>query len=250
MGNELLTQVGNVKSSTTSTAPANYGTGFNTGFNTGMQGSLFNMPKDYSNDFLMPDCLKTGNITDEQRASIFGPMAVPTQALQAQQTQQSTQGQQYPQQQVQYPQQQVQYPQTQPQYQQQVQYPQQYVQNPYAPAFSGQQAQQPQLTPEQLSEYYEKLMAENPNIRITEKGNIYEASDTGKRTGILAGGLTALAGGIVKLCKGVGLKNAFSLKSVAVKLPLFAVAGWAIGSVIDAFVNKSKAQQADNQQLV
>lgn len=233
MGNGLVSQVG---STTTATTPATFSTGFNTGFGNPMAGSLFGMPKDYSNDFMMPTELKTGNITDEQRASIFGSMYVPTQQTQVQQPQQA---------------------QVQPQYQQQiqpqVQYPQQYAQyqqtqNPYAPAFSGQQAQeQTQMTPEQVSEYYEKLMAENPNIRITEKGNVYEVTNTGKSTGILAGIGTALAGGIVKLCKGAGLSSAFNLKSLAIKVPALAIAGWAIGSVIDAFTNSNRKQQADAQ---
>lgn len=228
MGNELLTQVGNVSNGiATVTAPQTQGT--NAGLNTGIQGSLFNIPKDYSNDFMMPDCLKTGNITDEQRASIFGPMY--TQSTQTVQPQQQTQYQ-YPQQ-VQYPQGQIQYP--------------QYQQNPYAPTFSGQQVPQQQLTPEQMSEYYEKLLSENPNLRITEKGNIYEVSDTGKRAGILAGTITALFGGIKKLCTGTALKSAFNLKSLAIKLPVLAVAGWAVGSLIDAFSNSSKAKQADAQ---
>ena len=103
------------------------------------------------------------------------------------------------------------------------------------------------MLPEQVSEYYEKLMAENPNIRITEKGNVYEVTNTGKSTGILAGIGTALAGGIVKLCKGAGLSSAFNLKSLAIKVPALAIAGWAIGSVIDAFTNSNRKQQADAQ---
>lgn len=224
MGNELLSQVGNVSAVQTPSASQTQttNTGLNTGFNMGM-GSLFNMPKDYSNDFMMPDCLKTGNITDEQRASIFGPAYTPTAQVSSQ----------YPQQQVQNP--------------AQTQYPQQYTSNPYAPAFSGQQAVQPQLTPEQISEYYEKLLAQNPNLRITEKGNVYEVSHTAKKVGILAGIGTALAGGIKKLCTGTALKNAFNLKSLAVKVPALAIAGWAVGSLIDAFSNSNKAQQADAQ---
>ena len=240
MGNGLVSQVG---STTTATTPATFSTGFNTSFGNPMAGGLFGMPKDYSNDFMMPTELKTGNITDEQRASIFGPMYVPTQQQQIQQPQQAQVQPQY-QQQMQYPQQQI---------QPQAQYPQQYAQypqtqNPYSPVFSGQQTQeQAQMLPEQVSEYYEKLMAENPNIRITEKGNVYEVTNTGKSTGILAGIGTALAGGIVKLCKGTGLSSAFNLKSLAIKVPALAIAGWAIGSVIDAFTNSNRKQQADAQ---
>lgn len=247
MGNELA-QVGNV--STTATTPSTYSTGFNTGLNVTMPNSLFNMPKDYSNDMMMPDCLKTGNITEEQRASIFGPMYVPAQqTAQAEQPQQQVQYQQ----QTQYPQQQVQYPQGQayPQQQYPAQYTQYPQQNPYAPVFSGQQqVAQNQMTPEQMNEYYEKLLAENPNLRITEKGNVYEVSHTAKKAGILAGIVGGLAGGIKKLCTGTALKSAFNLKSLAVKVPALAIAGWAVGSLIDAFSNSAKAQQADAQQTV
>ena len=219
MGNELLTQTGNVSGASASTVPASYTTSSNTGLNTTLPNSLFNMgiPKNYSNDMMMPDWLKSGNITDEQRASIFGQMY--TQSAQVQQPQQA-----------------------------QAQYPQQQTQNPYAPPFSGQeQVARTQMTPEQISEYYEKLLAQNPNLRITEKGNLYEVSDTGKRLGILTGAITALAGGIKKLCGGTALKEAFNIKSLAVKLPVLAVAGWAGGALIDAFVNSNKAKQADAQ---
>ena len=209
MGNELVSQIGNVSRATTT---SNNTTSLNTGFNTTMPNSLLGMPKDYSNDFMMPDYLKTGNITNEQRASIFGSMYTPEAQV--------------------------------AQLQQQVQYPQQ---NPCSPAFGGQQVQKQQLTPEQISEYYEKLLSENPNLRITEKGNLYEISHTGKKVGILVGIGSALFSGIKKLCNGTALKNAFHLKSLAVKLPVLAVAGWAVGSLIDAFSNSSKAQEADTQ---
>jgi hypothetical protein len=226
MGNELLTQTGNISGAAASTVPASYTTSSNTGLNTAVPNSLLNIPKDYSNDMMMPDWLKTGNLTDEQRASIFGPMYTPTT-------------------QIQYPQQaQTQYPQPQAQ----IQYPQPQIQNPYAPAFNGQgQVQQPQYTQEQLAQYYEKLLAQNPNLRITEKGNLYEVTNTGKKTGIFAGIGAALADGIAKVCKGKGLKEAFSLKSLALKVPVFAIAFWAVGSIVDSFINGKAAQQADAQ---
>ena len=77
------------------------------------------------------------------------------------------------------------------------------------------------------------------------KGNIYEVTHAGKKTGILTGIIGGLAGGIVKLCKGEALSKAFTLKSLAVKIPVFALAGWAIGSVLDAFTNSASAKQAD-----
>lgn len=218
MGNELLTRTGNISGAAASTVPASYTRSSNTGLNTAVPNSLFNMgiPKNYSNDMMMPDWLKTGNLTDEQRASIFGPMY--TQTAQVQQPQQA----------------QAQYPQPQ--------------QNPYTQTFSGQeQPQQPQYTQEQLAQYYEQLLAQNPNLKITEKGNLYEVTNAAKKTGILAGIGTALFSGIKNICKGTALKDAFNLKSLAVKLPVLAVAGWAVGSLIDAFVNSSKAQQADLQ---
>lgn len=227
MGNELLTQVGNVSSATN--AQTTFNASANTGFNTSaMTGSLFNSGfngKDYSNDMMMPDWLKTGNISEEQRASVFGPMYVPAQQQQAQP--------------VQHPQQQVVYPQL--QYQQ---YPQ--MQN-YQPLFNGQQASQPQFTQEQLIQYYNELLAQNSNAPINENGSVQKHSNAGKKLGILAGIGTALSGGIMKLCKGEALKNAFSIKGLAVKLPALAMAGWAIGSLFDAFINKSGNKQAVQQ---
>ena len=213
MGNELLSPAGNVTTAVSGmqTMPMQNSLGFNnvsSVFNSALNG------KNYNNDMMMPDFIKTGNLTAEQRASIFGPMNTA-----APQTQNYTA-------------QQAAYPQSQPQTQ------------TAQPAFSG-QTQAPQLSPEQLTQYYNDLLANNPNIRITEKGNIYEVTNAGKKTGILTGIIGGLAGGIVKLCKGEALSKAFTLKSLAVKLPVLAVAGWAVGSVIDAFTNSSSAKKAD-----
>lgn len=211
MGNELTTQTVNTSYPASKTPVY---TQTNTNLNTAMPNNLFNagIPKDYSNDVIMPDFLKTSNITDEQRASIFGPLY-----NQAQQTSK-------------------------------VQQTQNTQQNVDAPTFSGQnQASQAQLTKEQLEQYYKKLLEENPDLVITERGGIYEPTNFSKKTGILAGIITALYSGIKKVCTGTELKNAFNLRSLAVKLPVLAVAGWAIGSLIDAFVNSSKAQQTDAQ---
>ena len=222
MGNELLTQVGNsgLPSVTNQTAAPITS---NAGFGNNMTGSLFNMGisnKNYDNDFIMPDYLKTGNITEEQRASIFGPMYVPTQ----QQT--SSQGQ-YP---VVNPQQNT---------------PQQYVTQPQQMQIPVGQQYQPQLNQEQIQQLYNELQAKNPNIRITEKGNLYEVSNAGKKTGAIAGIIASLGSGIAKICKGSAITKAFNLKSLAVKVPVLAIAGWAVGSLIDTFTNSSRAKQAD-----
>lgn len=206
MGNELSTQA--VQAQTPAQKPAQT-SAYNNFGNNGASNALFNFGmngKNYSNDFIMPDYLKTGNITDEQRASIFGnsyDTAQPTnfQAQQYPTTTELTQAEK---------------------------------------EFSG------KCTQKELEEYYNNLLAKNPNLRMTEKGNIYEVSSAGKKTGILTGIGAALASGIVKLCKGEALAKAFSLKGLAIKLPIFAVAGWAIGSVIDAFANSSSAKQADS----
>ncbi len=224
MGNELLTQVGNVSSTSLSTNPV---VTQPTGFNSNITGSLFNTGmngKNYENDMMMPDWLKTGNLTDEQRASIFGPMSTPVQQTQTINPQ------------VQTPYPQAQYPQT--------QYPQ--AQQINQPVFNGGQ-NQAQFTQDELNQYYNELLAQNPNLRITEKGNIYETSSTWKKTGIFAGLGTALFSGIKKIFNGETIKKAFTLKGLAIKLPLLGVAGWAIGSVIDAFSNRAKAKEADSQ---
>lgn len=221
MGNELLTQVGNTGLSPV-TNPAGVSMTNNVGFGNNMTGSLFNMAmsgKNYDNDFIMPDCLKTGNLTEEQRASIFGPMYAPVQQ------QISSQGQ---------------YPAVNPQ-----QSPAQSYINPGQTQIPVGQQYQSQLSQEQMQQFYNELQAKNPNIRITEKGNLYEVSNTGKKTGVVAGIIASLGSGIAKICKGFPVAGAFNLKSLAVKVPVFAIAGWAVGSLIDAFVNSSKAKQAD-----
>lgn len=217
MGNDLSVQTGNT-AATTASMPINMAMPMYNNFGLNSTSSVFNSVfngKNYDNDMMMPDFIKTGNLTDEQRASIFGPSSFPQ--AQTQQAYQPASAQ-------------TQYP---PQQQQAAQ-----------PSFSG-QTQGQQLTQEQLALYYNDLLAKNPNIRITEKGNIYEVTNTGKKAGILTGIIGGLAGGVMKLCKGEALAKAFNLKSLAVKLPVLAIAGWAIGSALDAFTNSSSAKQAD-----
>lgn len=222
MGNELSTQVSNVNAAISSPVLALPYTN-NFGINNGMAGSLFSAGfngKNYSNDFMMPDFLKTGNITEEQRASIFGPMYTPPTQVQAPQTQQF----------VQYPQAQV---------------PSQVQNISYNQPFAGQQLPQAPYDQNQAEQYYQELLAQNPNLRVTEKGNLYEESNSGKKTGIFAGLVAGLGGGILKVIKGGSLAKAFNIKSLAVKLPILAVAGWAAGSLIDSFTNSARKQQAD-----
>lgn len=213
MGNELSVQAGSAAATPAAKSAAmpmynNFGLNNTSSvFNSVLNG------KNYDNDMMMPDFIKTGNLTDEQRASIFGPLNIPQ--AQAQQTTAPTA-------------QQTQYSQT----------------SSAQPAFRG-QTQDPQMTQEQLAQYYNDLLAKNPNIRITEKGNIYEITNTGKKAGILTGIIGGLAGGVMKICKGETLAKAFNLKSLAIKLPVLAAAGWAIGSVLDAFTNSSSKKQAD-----
>lgn len=217
MGNELLTQSVGTTPATSATTMPMYN---NFGFNNGISTSLFNMGlngKNYSNDMMMPDWLKTGNITEEQRASIFGPMYSPQSAS------------------------------TQAQYTPQPAYPAYQAQLPVQQSFGNQPQIQQQYSQEQLNQYYNELLAKNPNLRITEKGNVYEVSNSGKKTGIFAGLVAGLGSGIVKLFKGGSLAKAFSLKSLAVKLPVLGIAGWAVGSLIDTISNSMKAKQADAQ---
>lgn len=207
MENESSLQVGNMGAPVQTYMVS----GNNTSNGNNISGSLFNFGmngKNYSNDMIMPDFLKTGNITDEQRVSIFGPV--------------------YPQQ--------VQTNQADTQYHQ--------AEIPKNPEMNDSQIIE-QNTRAQLEEYYKELVEKNPNLRLTEKGNIYEVSSAGKKTGILTGIGAGLANGIIKVFRGETLSKAFNLKGLALKLPILAISGWAIGSIIDTFANASSRKQAD-----
>ncbi len=94
----------------------------------------------------------------------------------------------------------------------------------------------------------EAAMAQNPNLRVTENGNLYTVTNTGKKAGVFTGIVASLGREISKAFKGgTFTKAALNLKSLAVKVPVFAVIGWGIGALADKFFNSYSAKAADAQ---
>lgn len=181
--------------------------------NNALSGSLFNLPtsgSDYSKDLMMPDYLKNVDYSmyNNQSGSIFNQNGYTRQAQQTQQTQQA-------------------------QYQ-----PAQLSQSD--PAQAG---QQPQADPsfggsqEQLAQYY----GQNPALQSQDAP---KPTKIGKVLGVLAGIAAPLVPVIKKVAKeGVSISKAANLKTLAIKIPGFALAAWCAGSIIDAVLNSKKSQQ-------
>lgn len=99
-------------------------------------------------------------------------------------------------------------------------------------------------------EQIQQLQQSNPNIKLTPNGNLYVQTNFGKKTGVLIGVISPIAKNLANaLSSGKFSKAALNLKSLAIKVPVFAVVGWGIGALADAFFNKSKATVADRQAL-
>lgn len=171
----------------------------------------------YDNDMFMPEFLKTPAIT-----------------AQAQQTQQQTPQVQNPQgdlaqqqvPQAQYPQQEV------PTSQAQSQAPQYDVAQ--QPATS--QLQNPQFTGQ--SELNGCLAdAKDEDIDYTKSGNPYKKASFGKKSGAVLGFLAPIAS---SLAKGSG-----NWKELLKTCPLFAIAGFGIGYLIDSCTESNRANAAD-----
>ena len=222
MGNELL-QIGNAGSN--AVIPYSI-TNFGGQDYNNANGSLFTQAfngKNYSNDMMMPDYLKTGNVSDELRASIFGPIYTQTDV-----------------------QNQVQVPSEHANVSSQLQRNQLPFDNANGQYMSSNIENQSQMTQDQIEKYYNDLLDKNPNMRITPKGNIYEVSNAGKKTGFLTGIAAGLGSAAMKLFKGESALKVFNIKTLALKIPVLAVTGWALGSVIDSFTNTSSANKADS----
>lgn len=108
-------------------------------------------------------------------------------------------------------------------------------------AFTGETSNQNQAK-------IEAAMAQNPDIKVTPNGNLYAETNFCKKAGFLVGTLTAGAKELSKAFKGGKFtKAALNLKSLAVKVPVFAIIGWGIGALVDKFFNSQSAQAADKQ---
>ena len=93
-----------------------------------------------------------------------------------------------------------------------------------------------QISQADLNQY---IMAQDPSIRTTEKGNLYKQSTILQKLGVTAGILTPTMAALAK-----GLK-AFKSKSLWIKIPVLGVLGYALGALADKFVTSYRAQVAD-----
>ena len=107
----------------------------------------------------------------------------------------------------------------------------------------AQAGQQPQAAPsfggsqEQLAQYY----GQNPALQSQDAP---KPTKIGKVLGVLAGIAAPLVPVIKKVAKeGVSISKAANLKTLAIKIPGFALAAWCAGSIIDAVLNSKKSQQ-------
>ncbi len=80
----------------------------------------------------------------------------------------------------------------------------------------------------------------------TTLDNMAPKLNTFKKLGITAGVSIPLISGISKMLKGAKFANVFKFKELAVKLPVLAVAGWAVGSLIDGIIGSSNKNNTQN----
>lgn len=84
------------------------------------------------------------------------------------------------------------------------------------------------------------------NIK-TEEQDINVKTNIGKKIGIGAGILTPIARLLYKVATGSKASDVLKLKELGMKIPLFALAGWCVGAVIDGIIN-SKCLSNFNKQ--
>lgn len=88
------------------------------------------------------------------------------------------------------------------------------------------------------------------NTAQTEKGNSYTKTDAFKKSGVVLGLLAPVAGKLIQLCKGGKFSELFKFKQIAIACPVVGLAGLAIGSLIDSYVNSQRAKAADEAQQI
>ena len=103
------------------------------------------------------------------------------------------------------------------------------------------------MTDEQFVEY---MKSQYPDVSFTQKGNPYMKTSFTKKSGALIGFLAPLATGLYKVVKGAKVSDIFKLKELAVRCPVLAGVGFAIGVAIDGIINSMRAKSADNPQNV
>lgn len=98
----------------------------------------------------------------------------------------------------------------------------------------------------------EKFLNDNSQNQIdtnikTEEQDINVKTNIGKKIGIGAGILTPIARLLYKVTTGTKISDVLKLKELGIKMPLFALAGWCVGAVIDGIIN-SKCLSNFNKQ--
>lgn len=173
--------------------------------------SLFNLNStinNYDDDFLMPDSLKTSifqNVTTPQNQN-YSP--APTFQSNNSQTVETPKMQQ-------------------------------------KPEISNLSADE-KLTAEQLqSELINRFDRSDSNVAQTEQGNTYVKTNAYKKSGAVLGLLAPVAGKFVQLFKGGKFSELFKMKQIAIACPVVGLAGLAVGSLIDSYVNSQRAKAAD-----
>jgi hypothetical protein len=84
------------------------------------------------------------------------------------------------------------------------------------------------------------------SLEPTENGNVYEKTNTGKTLFTLAGVCVPVLTTGYKVFKGAKLSDVLKYKELGLKGLALGIAGWCIGSLIDGFINNSRAQTVDN----
>ncbi len=191
--------------------------------NTPFNNSIFNLQapaKDYSQDLMMPDFLKT-NTAQTFTSTAAGTTNPPSQSADI--TQQTNIA-----------------PQT-----QNIQTQNNTVQTPAG--LQNNITFQQDLTKLQ-AQINQQIAQQSPEIGISEKGNLYKTSNNGKKLGLFGGLVAPVATGAYALTKGAKISKAFNLKNLLIKCPLVGVAGLAIGAIADYFINRYRASKADSTQ--
>lgn len=103
---------------------------------------------------------------------------------------------------------------------------------------------------------YSQPLQDNPQIAYpqnngTELGqpvldNTTPKSNSFKKLGVAAGVSIPLVSGISKMLKGAKFANVFKCKELAVKVPVLAIAGWAVGALLDGLFGSSKSNSQNH----
>lgn len=197
-----------------------------------MFGTVVN--NDYSNDIMMQKFDTMLNASLTQNPQMQTQNQNPAQNAVQDQTQQQTQNQVPAQNQAQVPANDL--TQTQPQVQNQNAGAQTaFTSNPNA-----------QMNSDELTGY---LAQRDKNIAYTENNNPYYKSNTGKKTGLILGLLSPIAGKLVELFKGGKFSTLFKSKQLAIACPALGLVGLGIGALIDGNINSNRAKAADQNYL-